>query len=85
MVPFELDQSRRSDTVTIALNIGFEYEQPDIAMRVANELLPLILNEDARKRRGAPKRPRISWPARRSGSRPSLVLLMARSRIQAAL
>ena len=50
MVPFELDQSRRSDTVTIALNIGFEYEQPDIAMRVANELLTLILNEDARNR-----------------------------------
>jgi uncharacterized protein involved in exopolysaccharide biosynthesis len=50
MVPFELDQSRKSDTVTIALNIGFEYEHPDIAMRVANELLTLILNEDARNR-----------------------------------
>jgi len=51
MVPFELDQSRRrNDTVTIALSIGFEFEQPDIAMRVANELLTLILNEDARNR-----------------------------------
>ena len=51
IVPFELDQTRRrSDTVTIALSIGFEYEQPDIAMRVANELLTLILNEDARNR-----------------------------------
>jgi len=51
MVPFELDQTRRrSDTVTIALNIGFEYEHPEIAMRVANELLTLILNEDARNR-----------------------------------
>jgi uncharacterized protein involved in exopolysaccharide biosynthesis len=50
MVPFELDQARRTDTVTIALSIGFEYEQPDIAMRVANELLTLILNEDARNR-----------------------------------
>ena len=51
LVPFELDQSRRrSDTVTIALSIGFEYENPEIAMRVANELLTLILNEDARNR-----------------------------------
>jgi uncharacterized protein involved in exopolysaccharide biosynthesis len=51
MVPFELDQTRRrSDTVTIALSIGFEYEHPEIAMRVANELLTLILNEDARNR-----------------------------------
>ena len=51
MVPFELDQaSRRSDTVTIALNISFENERPDIAMQVANELLTLILNEDARNR-----------------------------------
>src|SRR5262245_342596 len=51
MVPFELDQSRRrSDTVTIALSIGFEDENPEIAMRVANELLTLILNEDARNR-----------------------------------
>src|SRR5262245_31735575 len=51
IVPFELDQSRRrSDTVTIALNIGFEDEQPQIAMRVANDLLTLILNEDARNR-----------------------------------
>jgi uncharacterized protein involved in exopolysaccharide biosynthesis len=51
MVPFELDQTRRrNDTVTIALSISFEYEQPEIAMRVANELLTLILNEDARNR-----------------------------------
>src|SRR5262245_21548434 len=51
MVPFELDQTRRRiDTVTIALSIGFEYESPDVAMRVANDLLTLILNEDARNR-----------------------------------
>ena len=49
MVPFELDQSRRRND-TVALSIGFEYERPDIAMRVANELLTLILNEDARNR-----------------------------------
>ena len=51
MVPFELDQAnRRSDTVTIALTISFEHERPDVAMQVANELLTLILNEDARNR-----------------------------------
>jgi uncharacterized protein involved in exopolysaccharide biosynthesis len=48
--PFELDQPRRRDGLTIALTVGFEYEQPDVAMRVANELLTLILNEDARNR-----------------------------------
>jgi protein tyrosine kinase modulator len=35
---------------TIALTIGFEYEQPETAMRVANELITLILSEDARNR-----------------------------------
>jgi uncharacterized protein involved in exopolysaccharide biosynthesis len=50
LTPFELDQRRRSDALTIALTIAFEYEQADIAMRVANELVTLILNEDARNR-----------------------------------
>ena len=50
LTPFELDQRRRSDGLTIALTIAFEYEQADIAMRVANELVTLILNEDARNR-----------------------------------
>jgi uncharacterized protein involved in exopolysaccharide biosynthesis len=51
VVPFELDQvRRRSDSLTIALTIGFEDESPEIAMRVANELVTLILNEDARNR-----------------------------------
>ena len=47
--PFELDQARRRDGL-IALTVAFEYEQPEIAMRVANELVTLILNEDARNR-----------------------------------
>ena len=34
----------------IAFTVGFEYEQPLIAMRVANELVTMILNEDARSR-----------------------------------
>ena len=35
---------------TIAFTVGFEYESPEFAMRVANELLTLILDEDARAR-----------------------------------
>jgi protein tyrosine kinase modulator len=49
MTPFELDQPRRRND-TIALKIGFEHEHADIAMKVANELLTLILDEDARNR-----------------------------------
>lgn len=49
--PFELENTRRrSDNATIALTVGFEDNQPDLAMRVANELLTLILAEDARNR-----------------------------------
>lgn len=47
--PFELDQARRRDGL-IALTIAFEYEQPEVTMRIANELVTLILNEDARNR-----------------------------------
>jgi uncharacterized protein involved in exopolysaccharide biosynthesis len=36
--------------LTIAFTLSFEYENPDLAMRVANEFLTLILNEDARTR-----------------------------------
>ena len=34
----------------IAFTIGFEYEQPQIATRVANELVTMVLNEDVRTR-----------------------------------
>ena len=34
----------------IAYTVGFEYEQPRVAMNVANELLTMILKEDARTR-----------------------------------
>ena len=34
----------------IAFSVGFEYEQPQIAMRVANELVTMILSEDVRAR-----------------------------------
>ncbi len=44
------DLNSRGRGSTIALTIGFEYEQPQTAMRVANELITLILSEDARNR-----------------------------------
>jgi uncharacterized protein involved in exopolysaccharide biosynthesis len=34
----------------VAFTIGFDYEQPELAMKVSNELLTLILNEDVRTR-----------------------------------
>ena len=34
----------------IAFSVGFEYERPDVATRVANELVTMILNEDVRTR-----------------------------------
>jgi uncharacterized protein involved in exopolysaccharide biosynthesis len=47
--PLELESRRRND-LTIALTVSFEYEIPQIARSVANELVTLILNEDARNR-----------------------------------
>src|SRR5882724_11074924 len=49
MQPLELESRRRND-LTIALTVSFEYEVPQIARNVANELVTLILAEDARNR-----------------------------------
>jgi uncharacterized protein involved in exopolysaccharide biosynthesis len=47
--PVELTmQSERKQA--IAFTVGFEYEQPQIALGVANELVTVILNEDVRSR-----------------------------------
>lgn len=47
--PLELKlQSERKQA--IAFTVGFEYEQPQIALRVASELVTMILNEDVRSR-----------------------------------
>jgi protein tyrosine kinase modulator len=47
--PSELKlQGQRRDA--IAFSVGFEYEQPLIATKVANELVTMILNEDVRSR-----------------------------------
>jgi len=51
--PIEFAQRRSpNDRVTMAFTIGFEHEQPDIAAKVAGELVTLILNEDLRNRTG---------------------------------
>jgi len=34
----------------IAFTVGFDYEQPEISMKVANELVTMILNQDVRSR-----------------------------------
>jgi uncharacterized protein involved in exopolysaccharide biosynthesis len=35
---------------TVAFTVGFEYENPELAMRVASEFVSLIINEDTRLR-----------------------------------
>lgn len=47
---YALNNGRHGTGLTIALTIGFEYEQPQTAMLVANELITIILAEDARNR-----------------------------------
>jgi uncharacterized protein involved in exopolysaccharide biosynthesis len=46
--PIELNE--RQGGHSTAFTIGFEYEKPEIAMRVANELVTLIISEDQRSR-----------------------------------
>jgi uncharacterized protein involved in exopolysaccharide biosynthesis len=50
-VALSLTGSRKRVTSTMAFTVGFEYENPQIATRVANELVTLILNEDVRSRK----------------------------------
>ena len=47
--PVEIGQPFQNNP-TIAFTVGFEYENPEIAMRVANEFVTLIVNEDSRSR-----------------------------------
>lgn len=42
--------SARASRQTIAFTVGFEHENPQIAMRVANEFVTMILDEDLRTR-----------------------------------
>ena len=48
--PIEVEGQPRQGTSTVAFTVGFEYENPELAMRVANEFLTLIVQEDARSR-----------------------------------
>ena len=46
----DLNLPVRQSNLTIAFTVGFEYEEPELAMKVANEFVTSILNEDARNR-----------------------------------
>src|SRR5262245_11277035 len=48
-VDFEAARTRESLN-TIAITVGFKDQRPDIATKVANDLITLFLNEDARNR-----------------------------------
>lgn len=45
-----VELSERQGGHSAAFTIGFEYDKPEIAMRVANELVTLIISEDQRSR-----------------------------------
>ena len=48
--PVDVEGQQRQGTPTIAFTVGFEYENRELAMRVANEFVTLIVDEDARSR-----------------------------------
>ena len=48
--PVDVEGQSRQGTPAIAFTVGFEYENPEVAMRVANEFVTLIVDEDARSR-----------------------------------
>jgi uncharacterized protein involved in exopolysaccharide biosynthesis len=48
--PVEVEGQPRQGSPTIAFTVGFEYENPELAMRVANEFIRLFVDEDARSR-----------------------------------
>jgi len=46
----DLTLPTQQNNLTIAFTLSFDYEYPDVAARVANEFLTLVLSEDARNR-----------------------------------
>ncbi len=48
--PTDVEGQPRQGTPSIAFTVSFEYENPEVAMRVANEFVTLIVDEDARSR-----------------------------------
>jgi uncharacterized protein involved in exopolysaccharide biosynthesis len=48
--PIDIEGQPRQGTPPTAFTVGFEYETPELAMRVANEFITMIVNEDERSR-----------------------------------
>jgi polysaccharide biosynthesis transport protein len=46
-------KNKKDDRLTVAFSIGFDYERPDSAAKVANELVTIVLEEDIRNRKDA--------------------------------
>ena len=51
-VPVEVDGQLRPNSRAVAFTVGFEYEKPELAMRVANEFVTLIVSGDESSRSG---------------------------------
>ena len=49
--PAEVEGQQRQNMPAIAFTVGFEHENPELAMRVASEFVTLIVDEDARSRK----------------------------------
>ncbi len=48
--PADIDAQTRQAVSASAFTVGFEYENPELAMRVANEFVTMIVEEDERSR-----------------------------------
>ncbi len=46
----KLQEQQNQQKISVAFTVGFEYEQPDTAAKVANEFITMILGEDVRSR-----------------------------------
>ena len=51
-VSVEVDGQLRPNSRNVVFTVGFGYEDPELAMRVANEFVTLIVNGDERSRNG---------------------------------
>jgi hypothetical protein len=49
-VPVEVDGQLRPNSRTVAFTVGFEYENPELAMKVANEFITSIVSGDESSR-----------------------------------
>ena len=51
-LPVEVDGQLRPNSRAVAFTVGFEYEIPEISIRVANELIRLVVSGDENSRSG---------------------------------